>query len=61
MRHLSFLLLGIFFSIGVSLEAQKQFDVDQLSDFENYLKTEIDADQIGSRSLNLSQSKKSMA
>ncbi len=46
MRHLSFLLLGIFFSIGVSLEAQKQFDVDQLSDFENYLKTEIDAGQI---------------
>ncbi|MEN8768214.1 MAG: serine hydrolase domain-containing protein [Candidatus Arcticimaribacter sp.] len=46
MRHLSFLLLGIFFSFGVSLEAQKQFDVDQLSDFENYLKTEIDAGEI---------------
>ena len=46
MRYLSFLLLGICFSIGVSLEAQKQFDVDQLSDFENYLKTEIDAGEI---------------
>ena len=46
MRHLSFLLLGIFFSFGGSLEAQKQFDVDQLSDFENYLTTEIDAGQI---------------
>ena len=46
MRHLSFLLLGIFFSIGVSLEAQKQFDINHLSDFENYLKTEIDAGQI---------------
>lgn len=46
MRHLSFLLLGIFFSFGVSLEAQKQFDINHLSDFENYLETEIDAGQI---------------
>ena len=46
MRYLSFLLFGIFFSFSVNLEAQKQFDVDHLSEFENYLKTEIDSAQI---------------
>lgn len=46
MRQLSTLLLGIFFSFGTSLEAQKQFDVTHLTDFENYLKTEIDSAQI---------------
>ena len=46
MRYLSFLLVGIFFSFGASLKAQTQFDVAQLTDFENYLKTEIDSAQI---------------
>jgi len=46
MRHLSSLLLGIFFSLGSSLEAQKIFNVADLSDFESYLKTEIDSGQI---------------
>ena len=46
MRQLSILLLGIIFSFGTSLKAQKQFDVTQLTAFENYLKTEIDSGQI---------------
>ena len=46
MRHLSSLLLGIFFSLGGSLEAQKNFNVNDLSDFESYLSTEIDSGQI---------------
>ena len=46
MRHLSLLLLGIFISLGGSLEAQRQFDVNQLSDFENYLTNEIEAGEI---------------
>ena len=46
MRQLSILLLGIFFSFGTSIKAQTPFDVAQLTDFENYLKTEIDSAQI---------------
>ena len=46
MRHLSYLLLVVFMSFGISLEAQKQLDINHLADFENYLKTEIDSAQI---------------
>ena len=46
MRHLSYLLLGVFMSFGISLEAQKQLDINHLAYFENYLKTEIDSAQI---------------
>ena len=46
MRQLSILLLGIIFSFGTSLKAQTPFDVAHLTDFENYLKTEIDSAQI---------------
>ncbi|MEL0301297.1 MAG: serine hydrolase domain-containing protein, partial [Flavobacteriaceae bacterium] len=46
MRQLFTLLLGIFLSFGTSLEAQTPFDVAYLTDFENYLKTEIDSAQI---------------
>ena len=46
MRQLCILLLGIFFSFGTNLEAQTPFDVAHLTDFENYLKTEIDSAQI---------------
>ena len=46
MLHLSYLLLGVFMSFGISLEAQKQLDINHLAYFENYLKTEIDSAQI---------------
>ena len=46
MRHLSSLLLGVLMNFGTSLEAQTPFDLAHLTDFENYLKTEIDSAQI---------------
>lgn len=46
MRFISSLLFLLFFSFAGSLSAQKNLNLNQLHDFENYLKAEIDSGQI---------------